>query len=87
MKGKENMERDIIESKVYELICEIIEMPEDEIEEEHALMDDLDISSMEIMTMIADLEEYFHITIPENAMRELATVGDIIDYIYEVKRS
>lgn len=79
------MERDVIKSKMYELIGEIVELSADEIEEENSLMDDLDISSLEIMTMIADLEGHFKITIPEKDMRELVTVGDIIDYIYKVK--
>lgn len=81
------MEREEIKSKLYELMGELLEMPVDDISEDKALMDELDISSLEIMTMIADLEEQFQITIPEKDMRGLVTVGDIIDYIYEVKKA
>lgn len=81
------MEREEIKNKLYELMGELLEKSVDEIDEEKALMDELDISSLEIMTMIADLEEYFKITIPENDMRGMVTVGDIIDYIYEAKKA
>ena len=49
-------------------------------------MDELDLSSLEIMTMIADLEEQFQIQIPENDIRGMVTVGDMIDFIYEAKK-
>lgn len=81
------MEREEIKSKLYELMGELLEKSEEEIDEKSALMDELDISSLEIMTMIADLEEQFQITIPEKDIRGMVTVGDIIDYIYEAKKT
>lgn len=81
------MEREEIKSKLYEMMGELLEKPVDDIDEKSALMDELDISSLEIMTMIADLEEQFQITIPENDIRGMVTVSDIIDYIYEAKKT
>jgi acyl carrier protein len=44
-------------------------------------MDDLDLSSMEIMTMLAEVEDEFDLRIPERELRNFITVGDLVDYI------
>ena len=80
------MEREEIKRTLYEMMSELLEREVDDIDESKALMDELDLSSLEIMTMIADLEEQFQIQIPENDIRGLVTVGDMIDFIYEAKK-
>lgn len=80
------MEREEIKRTLYEMMSELLEREVDDIDESKALMDELDLSSLEIMTMIADLEEQFQIQIPENDIRGMVTVGDMIDYIYEAKK-
>ena len=80
------MEREEIKRTLYEMMSELLEREVDDIDESKALMDELDISSLEIMTMIADLEEQFQIQIPENDIRGMVAVGVIIDYIYEAKK-
>ena len=81
------MEREEIKNKLYEMVSEVLEISVDEIDQDKALMDELDISSLEIMTMIADLEAQFQIVIPENDIRGMVRIRDIIDYIYEAKKS
>ena len=80
------MEREEIKRTLYEMVSELLEREVDDIDESKALMDELDLSSLEIMTMIADLEEQFQIQIPENDIRGIVTVGDMIDFIYEAKK-
>lgn len=80
------MEREEIKRTLYEMMSELLEREVDDIDESKALMDELDLSSLEIMTMIADLEEQFQIQIPENDIRGIVTVGDMIDFIYEAKK-
>ena len=46
-------------------------------------MDDLDLSSMEILTVVADLEETFGLRIPEKELRNFVTIGDLADYLAE----
>ena len=45
--------------------------------------DDLDLSSMEILTVVADLEETFGLRIPEKELRNFVTIGDLADYLAE----
>lgn len=49
--------------------------------EDSVLMDDLDLSSMEILTVVADLEEMFGLRIPEKELRNFVTIGDVADYL------
>ena len=51
------------------------------IRESDNLIEDLGISSMDILTLISYLEEEFHITITERMIRKVATVGDLVDLV------
>lgn len=75
------MSRDEVKKTIYRLIEEMTDLSEEEIDEDSALMDDLDISSMEIMTLFADFEEEFNMTLDEKEMRKCITVGNVIDCI------
>ena len=47
-----------------------------------AILEDVaDLSSMEILTIVADLEENFGLRIPEKELRNFVTIGDLVDYL------
>ena len=48
---------------------------------------DLSLSSLEIMSLISDLEEEFDIKIKAKAMKKVETIGDLVDLITELKES
>lgn len=75
------MEREQVKETVTELIRNIIDSDDIEVTEECGLMEDLDISSLEIMTMIADIEQEYRIVLGEAELRSMVTVGDIVDCI------
>ena len=74
------MDREHVKETVTELIRNIIDA-DVEITEESGLMEDLDLSSLEIMTMIADIEQEYQIVLGETELRSMVTVGDIVDCI------
>ncbi|AKT43683.1 acyl carrier protein [Chondromyces crocatus] len=41
------------------------------------LVGDLSIDSLGVMEVLADLEDKFKLTIPDDALREVETVGDV----------
>ncbi len=45
--------------------------PAEDVNENSVMMDDLDLSSMEILTVVADLEETFGLRIPERSCATL----------------
>lgn len=48
------------------------------------LMDDLDISSMDVLFLISSLEEEFNIKVPDTALRKVVTVGDVAEIIEKI---
>lgn len=54
---------------------------EDEITADSELIEDLEISSMDVLFLISSLEEEFSIKVPEKAIRKMVTVGDVADVI------
>lgn len=45
------------------------------------LVEDLDISSMDILLLVSGIEEEFSIKISEREIRKMITVGDVLDVI------
>lgn len=81
----EVMEREQIKETVTELIRNIIDDDTVEVTEESGLMEDLDLSSLEIMTMISDIEQEYQIVLEEADLRKIVTVGELIERIQEKK--
>ena len=64
---------------VARIIEEVADIPKEEIERDSSLMDDLDLSSLEIMTIINNISREFQTKISERRILEIETVADIID--------
>ncbi|MCQ2409870.1 MAG: acyl carrier protein [Clostridia bacterium] len=57
--------------------CEI----DGEITRDSALTDDLGLSSLDVINIVAEFEDEFDIEIPDRIIPTLRTVGDIVDYL------
>ena len=78
-----SMERAEIISQILAILEDVAEVSPEDVNEDSVLMDDLDLSSMEILTIVADLEETFGLRIPEKELRNFVTMGDLADYLAE----
>ena len=74
------MERTEIVSQILAILEDVAEISPEDVNENSVLMDDLDLSSMEILTVVADLEETFGLRIPEKELRNFVTISDLADY-------
>ena len=72
------MNRDVILNKVIELFST---MTEAEVNEDSEIMEDLDLSSMDVLFLISSLEDEFRIKMPGKEIRKVETVGDIADVV------
>ncbi len=52
---------------------------------ESRLMEDLKADSANIMVMIMDLEDRFGITVEDDQIMRMKTVGDVVNYIAKIK--
>lgn len=69
--------------KIAEIITEYVEVPREEITEETSFLSELKMNSLDIMTMVAELEDTFDITIETEDLNDIRTVGDLTEYINE----
>ena len=64
-----------------ELITDETGISADEVAMEKSFTDDLDIDSISMMTIVVNAEEKFGVTIPDDEVKNLKTVGDAVTYI------
>ena len=72
---------------MYEKVCEILLNYVEELEggltPETRFIDDLAMNSLDIMTMVGDLEDEFDITIETPELRNLFTIRDLVKFLEE----
>ena len=66
-------------------IAELLGLDASAITEESDLINDLKADSMDIATLLLDVEENYGIEIDEDEMENLRTVGDIVKYVESKK--
>ena len=70
-----------IEEKIRKIICEQLDVPEDEVVTNASFVDDLGADSLDQVELIMAMEEEFDISIPDEDAEKIGTVRDAIDYI------
>ena len=70
---------------VKEMIASQLRVDPASITEESRLVEDLKADSANIMVMIMDLEDRFGITVEDDQIMKLRTVGDVVRYIDSMK--
>ena len=64
-----------------EIVNEETGLPTDSVELEKSFTDDLDIDSLSMMTIVTQAEDKFSVTIPDDEVKNLKTVGDAVTFI------
>lgn len=72
---------DSIEAKVKELICQQLEVSEDQLKPEASFTDDLKADSLAVVELVLALEQEFDMEIPDEETEKIKTVKDAINYI------
>ena len=75
------MDRSAIFDKVKEYILMQLTIDDAKVVESARLIDDLGADSANLMMLIMDLEPEFNLTVEDEALGSIKTVGDIVDYI------
>lgn len=78
------MKKDNIKDRVINLIANTLEIDTSEINEESNLVSDLEIESLDLVSLVVAFENEFDIEIADNDIKNLQTVKDIIEYIENV---
>ena len=75
------MDRDGILTTLKEVAAEILSVDEDAVVEGAAFKDDLGADSLDLVELVIALEERLHVTIPEDELAQIGTVGQAVDLI------
>ena len=75
------MDRNAIFAKVKEYILMQLPVDEAKVTEAARMVEDLGADSANLMMLIMDLETEFNLTVEDEALGGIKTVGDIVDYI------
>lgn len=74
-----------VEEKVKKIICEQLDVPEEDVVLSASFVDDLGADSLDQVELIMAMEEEFEISIPDEDAEKIATVQDAIDYIIKAR--
>ena len=75
------MDRNAIFNKVKEYILMQLPIDGDRVVESARMVEDLGADSANLMMLIMDLETEFNLTVEDEVLGTIKTVGDIVDYI------
>lgn len=71
----------MIFEKLKDIIAEQLSVEADEVNLDSNIQDDLGADSLDVVDLITTIEDEFDISIPDEAVEEIKTVGDIVNYI------
>ena len=71
----------MIFEKLKDIIAEQLGVEAEEVTMEANIQDDLGADSLDVVDLITTIEDEFDLSIPDEAVEEIRTVGDIANYI------
>lgn len=69
--------------KIVNILLDYVEVPKEDITPETRFLADLKMNSLDIMTMVGEMEEIFDSTIETEDLNDIWTIQDLVDYISE----
>jgi len=66
---------------IREVAVEVLSVDEGSVTEEARFKEDLDADSLDLVELVMGLEERFDITVPEEGLEGVATVGQAVDLV------
>lgn len=67
--------------KVKQILSEFTEMKAEQMSADTKLVADMGLNSFDVVNVVVAFEEEFDIEIPDKDIRELQTIGNIVDYL------
>ncbi len=67
--------------RVIDILAEYTELDKEKITGKTGLVTDLELSSLDVINLVVAFEDEFDIEIPDQKIKELVTVGDIVEYL------
>jgi acyl carrier protein len=72
---------DEVRAGLAEILNEVADVDAADVSDEKSFVDDLDVDSLSMVEVAMAAEEKFGVTIPDDELPKLKTVGDAVNYI------
>lgn len=69
--------------KLKRIICDYFEIDDDEFVPDALLADDFGLDELDLADLSMDVEDNFEVELSEDALENIATVGDLVKFIEE----
>ena len=69
--------------KLREIICDQLQVNEDEVTMEANIRDDFDADSLDFVDIVMSIEDEFNVEVPDEAIDDIKVVGDLVKFIEE----
>ena len=70
-----------VQEGLADIVNEIAGVPQEDVTPDKSFTDDLDIDSLSMVEIVQACEDKFGVSIPDDQVKNLKTVGDAISYI------
>jgi len=70
-----------IRADLAEIVNEVAGIDVDDVQLEKSFVDDLDVDSLSMVEVVVACEEKFGVSIPDDEVKNLKTVGDAVSFI------
>lgn len=70
-----------MKEEVIKIIASVAEVPEESINLNTNLIADLDIESLDLVTLVSEIENKYELEIPDKEIKKIQTVEDIVNFL------
>lgn len=70
-----------MKNDVIKIISKVTEIPTKKISLESNLIKDLELESLDLVSLVAEFEEKYNIVVDDKDIKNLQTVNDIVEYL------
>lgn len=70
-----------MEEEIIKIIAGVAEVPEESINLKTNLTADLDLESLDLVTLVSEIENKYQLEIPDKEIKKIQTVEDIVNFL------
>lgn len=70
-----------MKEEIIKIIAGVTEVPEESINLKTNLIADLDLESLDLVTLVSEIENKYQIEIPDKEIKKIQTVEDIVNFL------
>lgn len=70
-----------MKEEIIKIIAGVAEVPEEIINLKTNLIADLDLESLDLVTLVSEIENKYQIEIPDKEIKKIQTVEDIVNFL------